>query len=154
MICYYCSLSSFYMYSLYSSNMLCLQQIKNVQSPCVGFYIYYSTLSQYNEQLIIYKLIKISMRMSSGGHLIIKMPSYQYRDSHYKDKTVSWPSYLYNGDSYTQHTVFIRDPGGHCWGYYPGTLSSTPHLKSCPQQALADEMTWLGHQDSNHGDGH
>ena len=24
---------------------------------------------------------------------------YQYRDSHYKDKTVSWPSYLYNGNS-------------------------------------------------------
>ena len=24
------------------------------------------------------------------------MPSYQYRNSHCKDKTVSWPSYLYN----------------------------------------------------------
>ena len=25
------------------------------------------------------------------------MPSYKYRDSHYKDKTVSRPFYLYNG---------------------------------------------------------
>ena len=29
-----------------------------------------------------------------GGHFNIKMPSYQYRDSHVKDKTVLWPSYL------------------------------------------------------------
>ena len=34
---------------------------------------------------------------SSGGCLIIKMLSYQYRDSHHKDKIISWPSYLYNG---------------------------------------------------------
>ena len=37
----------------------------------------------------------------SGGWFNIKTPPYQYRDSHYKDKTVSWPSYLYNGNSYT-----------------------------------------------------
>ena len=28
------------------------------------------------------------------GHLNIKMSSYQYRESHYKSKTVSRPSYL------------------------------------------------------------
>ena len=28
--------------------------------------------------------------------------SYQYRDSHYKDKMVLWPSYLYNGNTYTR----------------------------------------------------
>ena len=33
---------------------------------------------------------------SPGGHLIIKMLSCQYRDSHYKDMMVSWLSYLYN----------------------------------------------------------
>ena len=32
------------------------------------------------------------------GCLNIKISSYQYRDSHYKDKTFSWPSYLYNGN--------------------------------------------------------
>ena len=31
----------------------------------------------------------------------IKMPSYQYRDPHVKDKTVSWPSYLYHGNPHT-----------------------------------------------------
>ena len=29
----------------------------------------------------------------------IKMSCYQHRNSHFKDKTVSWPSYLYNGKS-------------------------------------------------------
>ena len=37
-----------------------------------------------------------SLGKRPGGRLNIKMPSYQYRDSHYKDKTVSRPSYLYN----------------------------------------------------------
>ena len=31
----------------------------------------------------------------------IKMSSYQYRNSHYQDKMVSWPSYLYNGNTHT-----------------------------------------------------
>ena len=31
----------------------------------------------------------------------LKMPSCQYTDPHYKDKMVSWPSYLYNGNPYT-----------------------------------------------------
>ena len=31
---------------------------------------------------------------STGGHFNTKMSSYQYRDPHVKDKTVSWPSYL------------------------------------------------------------
>ena len=32
----------------------------------------------------------------SGAHLNIKMSYYQYRNFHYKDKTVSWPSHPYN----------------------------------------------------------
>ena len=32
--------------------------------------------------------------VESGVHLNIKMLSYQDRDPHVKDKTVSWPSYL------------------------------------------------------------
>ena len=31
----------------------------------------------------------------------------RYRDSHYKDKTVSRPSYLYNGNSYTGKTTSL-----------------------------------------------
>ena len=29
-----------------------------------------------------------------GGRPNVKMSSYQYRDPHFKDKTVSWPPYL------------------------------------------------------------
>ena len=37
--------------------------------------------------------------LQSGGCLNIKMSSYQYNYSHYKDKTVSRPSNLHNGES-------------------------------------------------------
>ena len=37
---------------------------------------------------------KICVYLVPGGRLNIKMLSYQYRDSHVKDKTVSRPSYL------------------------------------------------------------
>ena len=36
-----------------------------------------------------------------NGHLNIKTLSYQYKKSNYKDDTVSWMSYLYNGNTYT-----------------------------------------------------
>ena len=36
-----------------------------------------------------------------GSHLNIKMSSYQYRDPHVKDKTVSRPSYLQHGNPHT-----------------------------------------------------
>ena len=35
------------------------------------------------------------------GHLNLKMLSYQNRDSHYKDKTLSRQSYRYNGKHHT-----------------------------------------------------
>ena len=43
----------------------------------------------------------------AGGPLNIKTPSYQYRNSHCKDKTVSRPSYLYNDSPILRKTVFI-----------------------------------------------
>ena len=44
---------------------------------------------------------KCCHEMHSGGRLNIKMLSYQYRDPHVKDKTVSRPSYLYHGNPHT-----------------------------------------------------
>ena len=43
----------------------------------------------------------------------MKISSYQYRNSHYKNKTVSRPSHLYNGNHYYWKTIFIlrRGPG-------------------------------------------
>ena len=37
----------------------------------------------------------------SWGHLNIKRLCYQVKNSHYKDKTVSWLSYLYTGNLHT-----------------------------------------------------
>ena len=50
-----------------------------------------------------------------GGHLNIKTPSYQHRNSHYKDKTVSLPSYLYNGNTHIwkDHLYIETGPRGH-----------------------------------------
>ena len=35
----------------------------------------------------------------------------QYKDSHYKDKRVAWPYYLYNGNTIPGKTVFILRQG-------------------------------------------
>ena len=43
----------------------------------------------------------------SGRRFNIKMSSYQYRKSHCGDKTISWPSYLHNGISYTGKTSSV-----------------------------------------------
>ena len=37
----------------------------------------------------------------TGGRFDIKIATYHYRNSHYKDKMVSWASYPYNGNPYT-----------------------------------------------------
>ena len=36
-----------------------------------------------------------------------KMPSDQYMNSNYKDKTVTWPFQLYNGNSHTGKTASL-----------------------------------------------
>ena len=45
-----------------------------------------------------------------GARIDIKM-SYQHRNSHYKDETVSRPSYLYNGNPIPEKTVFTLRKG-------------------------------------------
>ena len=42
-----------------------------------------------------------------GPWFNVKMSSYQYKESHCGDKTISWPSYLHNGISYTGKTTFL-----------------------------------------------
>ena len=43
---------------------------------------------------IMLALQPVTQIKSPGSRLNIKMSSYQYRDPHVEDKTVSWPSYL------------------------------------------------------------
>ena len=61
-----------------------------------------------------------------GGHLNIKMSSYQYRDSHVKDKTVSSTVLFLTWESpYLVKTVFILR-----WG--PGPPSYAHRPAACP----------------------
>ena len=41
------------------------------------------------------------MAADSQGRLNMNIPSYQYRDSHYKDNRVLGPYYLYDGTPHT-----------------------------------------------------
>ena len=52
----------------------------------------------------------LKLILRSVVHLIIKMSSYQY----YKDKTVSWPSYLYNGNPHTWEDRLYIETGPRC----------------------------------------
>ena len=58
--------------------------------------------------------MKIYLTKRSGDRLNVKMASYLLmdRESHYKDKTVSWPSNLYNSNSVTwKHSFpFTKGP--------------------------------------------
>ena len=45
--------------------------------------------------------VQVARVYTTGGRLNIKIPSYQYRKSHFGDKTILRPSYLHNGISYT-----------------------------------------------------
>ena len=46
-----------------------------------------------------------------GSRLSIKIPSYRYKDSHYKDKAVWQPSNLYNGIPYTRKDSLYIETG-------------------------------------------
>ena len=62
----------------------------------------------------------VSFTEMTWGCLIMKVLSYQYRDSHYKDKTVSQHSYLHNGNPHTRkdHVYIETGPGSICWGMF------------------------------------
>ena len=47
-----------------------------------------------------------------GGLVNLQMLSYRYRSSHYKDKTVSRPSYLYDGNLHTWKDQLYIEMGG------------------------------------------
>ena len=68
---------------------------------------------KYKYILIFSQMLHIKGWIESKGSFNIKMPSYQYRNSHYKDNVVLWPSYLFNGNGYTgKDGLFIeRGPG-------------------------------------------
>ena len=64
----------------------------------------------------------------------VKMASYQYKDSHHKDKTVSWPSYLYHVNPIPGKTVFIlkhvTEAGANMTDDHTGTAFSSPFWRN------------------------
>ena len=66
----------------------------------------------------------------SGNRLSIQKPSYQHRNSHCKEKTVSRPSYLYYGNNHTFYIeTDIPSELGQCIVYC--LLASPAHLQYC-----------------------
>ena len=76
--------SYIYMVFIYRKDVL---YIENVVYVSRGFYIHIEILDV--------SLYRIEFRLS------IKIPSYQYRNSHFHDKTVTQPPYIYSGTPYT-----------------------------------------------------
>ena len=57
-------------------------------------------------------------KASRGGCLSIKITSYQYKNSHYENKTVVWQSYLYNGNLHTIPIFILKQSPGLLVGGY------------------------------------
>ena len=69
----------------------------------------------------------------------IKLPFYQYGNSHYKDKTASWPSYLYIEKPYTRkYGLYIETPCIHPVWYY--TVQYIGWLQRTFRVSAADVM--------------
>ena len=72
--------------------------------PCIKTRCLYIGCRYDNPQCYQWRSI---WRQLSGGRLNIKTQPYQYRYSHYQDKTVWRQSYLYSGNLIHRNTVFI-----------------------------------------------
>ena len=86
-------------------------------------------MRQSSDRCIFVMGIPIPVLSLTGSCLNIKTPSNKYRNSHYKNKTVWWPSYLYNGNPHTwEDGLFIlrRDPGS--WPKHPSPHTSPGSL--------------------------
>ena len=53
----------------------------------------------------------IAPAMTPEGHFNIKIPSYHYKDYQYKENTVSWLAYLYNGNIHTYKDGLYTEMG-------------------------------------------
>ena len=59
--------------------------------------------------MVLFLLSQNFQCSSPGVYLNIKMSSYQYRNFHHEDETVSQPSYLYDGNPLSGKTVLYWD---------------------------------------------
>ena len=91
------------------------------------------------ENQILWFHVKLRSHPRPAARLIIQMSSYQYRESHFKDKTVSRQSYRHNGNSYhTGKAVFIIKTGPVSVSYQATKLKSLrPRTWVCQEWILA-----------------
>ena len=106
------------------------QSARSIESRCMVKYIDPSNFRKHENYLHFLWFLNTSERQGPGGRLNIKMPSYQYRDSHVKDKTVSPTILSLTWESpYLGKIVFILRRGPvflhiQCHGFWcPGVTS-------------------------------
>ena len=95
-------------------SMTCAISVLENDKKCKQYFLFSERNSKWKRLTLIWILdLNNLLYRDPGVHLNIKMPSYQYSDSHYTDKTVSWPSYLYYENPIPGKMVFILkwDPG-------------------------------------------
>ena len=61
--------------------------------------------------IVLTKVSRTIAVSAPRGRFNIDMLSYQYRDSHHKDKTASRPSYLYDRSTYTYKDSLYLETG-------------------------------------------
>ena len=79
--------------------------------------------------------------LAPGGYFNIKTLTYWYKNSHYVDKTISWLSYLYNGNPYTRTDGLYAEAGP--WQHQSIIWTNVDHILRC-------HMASLGHTDLIH----
>ena len=87
-----------------------------------------------------------------GGWFNIKLTSYQYRKSHFGDKTILRSSYLHNGISYTGKMTtlyWIRALVSNSSGSDP-RLPSYGHVPNTSLQPLGSHVWWQESWQHNH----
>ena len=85
------------------SSSWCVVQEKHLLTCGMG-YVFVFIISLYFEYVFgvfLAFFFSTTIYATSGGWFNINMASYQYRKSHFGDKTILRPSYLHNGISYT-----------------------------------------------------
>ena len=94
-----------------------LELLQSCTKLSIYFYSYllYNFLHWWREVFSNWKNISCPPLVIPGACLNIKTSSYQYMNSHYKDKTVSWPSYHYNGNPHICKDHLYIETGPKIW---------------------------------------
>ena len=115
-------------YIMIDMNKSFMRALQNSKIGCGPFYVENHLGRWLHSVTDIKTWISDCTRTQGAVSLYIKMPSYQFRDPHIKDKTVSWLSSSLTWESpYLGKTVFIlkQHPGGkQCSSFFSVNLKN------------------------------